>query len=530
MGGNDTLNGGIGDDYLAGGSGNDNLFGEAKDNPDIFVPRGNDTLDGGIGNDGLSGGDGNDVMYGGVGNDGLGGNDGSDILYGGDGNDTLNAGTTYVEYNYYLGDSTSDFLYGGDGYDTYIVGDQFDDEIIEAANAGIDTVIAYTNYQLTANVENLILRGNRATTAIGNNLNNTITGNSNSNTLIGGGGNDIINVGNDIPTSLGEDILYGGDGNDTLYSSSYSRLFNGNYYSQDEDTLYGGSGDDVLYPAIGCVAYGGSGNDTLSGALQSGNVGGVGDDTYFVGREIVTAYDPFNGVPYDVVITVGITEEANAGIDTVYASYDYTLFNNFENLVLTHDATIGNGNSVNNTLTGNSLNNVLDGKAGNDTLIGLAGNDTLIGGEGNDILTSKQGNDRLIGGKGIDELYGGAGNDTLSFKRLDGGGSTDTLAVDGSGVFVDLTTLPNNRIQGIEIIDLTGTGNNSLKLTRLDLLDLSNTTNQLIVNGNAGDAVTSTRQRWLSGGTTTLNGILYDCYTSGAATLLVDADITQTIS
>ncbi len=165
---------------------------------------------------------------------------------------------------------------------------------------------------------------------------------------------------------------------------------------------------------------------------------------------------------------------------------------------------------------------------------GTPGNDTLIGTNGDDILIGGRGNDRLIGGFGVNVLYGGAGDDTLSFgasdRRIDGGSGTDTLTVDTSGVTIDLTTLPNNRIRGIEIVDLTGTGNNTLNLTRLDLLALSDTTNRLIVNGNRGDRVTSTGQGWLSGGTTTLDGVLYNQYTSGAATLLVDADITQTIS
>ncbi|WP_322742474.1 hypothetical protein [Gloeocapsopsis crepidinum] len=115
-------------------------------------------------------------------------------------------------------------------------------------------------------------------------------------------------------------------------------------------------------------------------------------------------------------------------------------------------------------------------------------------------------------------------------RRLDGGNGTDTLTVDTSGITIDLTTLPRNQIRSIEIIDLTGTGDNNLILTRLNLLNLSDTTNRLIVNGNAGDSVTSTGQGWLRGGTTTLDGIRYNQFASGAATLLVDTDITQSIS
>jgi hypothetical protein len=59
-------------------------------------------------------------------------------------------------------------------------------------------------------------------------------------------------------------------------------------------------------------------------------------------------------------------------------------------------------------------------------------------------------------------------------------------------------------------------------------VDLSDTTNRLIVNGNAGDKVTSTAQGWTFGATTTVDSVLYRQYTVGAATLLVDTDITQT--
>ncbi len=141
---------------------------------------------------------------------------------------------------------------------------------------------------------------------------------------------------------------------------------------------------------------------------------------------------------------------------------------------------------------------------------------------------------QLIGGLGSDVLIGGAGNDVLSFgantRRVDGGSGIDTLRIDTRGISFDLTTIFNNNITQIEKIDLTGTGNNSLIFNRLDVLDLSDTTNRLIVNGNAGDAVTSAGQGWTLGGTTTLNGILYDRYTVGAATLLVDTDITQMIT
>ncbi|PPS42416.1 hypothetical protein B1A85_15375 [Chroococcidiopsis sp. TS-821] len=171
---------------------------------------------------------------------------------------------------------------------------------------------------------------------------------------------------------------------------------------------------------------------------------------------------------------------------------------------------------------------------GQVTRQGTPGNDLLIGTAADDILVGGLGNDTLRGGGGSNVLYGGAGDDVLIYspqnRRMDGGSGIDTLAVDGSGVTLDLTATPNNRIRRIEIIDLTGTGNNTLQLTRLDLLNLSESTNQLIVSGNAGDSMISTGQGWLFDTTTTFDGNQYNRYTSGAATLLVDTDITTTLS
>jgi len=166
------------------------------------------------------------------------------------------------------------------------------------------------------------------------------------------------------------------------------------------------------------------------------------------------------------------------------------------------------------------------GGAGVDVLTGTAALDVLVGGMGNDILTS---------GGGADVLYAGAGNDILgisdtSFKRINGGTGNDTLRVDGSGITLDLATLANNKIMGIEQIDITGTGNNTLTLNKLDLQHLSDDGNQLIVLGNAGDTVNSTGQGWIAGATQTIGSDLYQSYTVGGATLLVDTNITRIIS
>ena len=94
-------------------------------------------------------------------------------------------------------------MMGLGGNDTYIVS-QSEDEIIEGAGEGIDSVKSVASYTLPIFVENLRLLGSLPIKGFGNGLRNRLTGNSDNNLLNG---------------QAGADIMVGHDGNDT-YSSS----------------------------------------------------------------------------------------------------------------------------------------------------------------------------------------------------------------------------------------------------------------------------------------------------------------------
>ncbi len=179
------------------------------------------------------------------------------------------------------------------------------------------------------------------------------------------------------------------------------------------------------------------------------------------------------------------------------------------------------------------------GGDGNDHLLGTAGADVMNGGRGNDVLD---------GGAGSDVLLGGGGDDIFVYdpldRHVDGGGQSsfvvvgdnvqigmDTLRIDGSGRSIDLTSIGHHQFTGIEAIDLTGSGNNALTLNVRDVLEL-NTSSVLYVNGNAGDSVTASSQGWVDQGLlpTVTNGNSYHLYTHGGAALLIDTDLTQTVS
>lgn len=263
--------------------------------------------------------------------------------------------------------------------------------------------------------------------------------------ITGTANNDILNG------TIDNDFLFGLEGNDQLFGGD------GN------DDLDGGDGNDHL--------NGGNGNDTLRGGTGIDYLdGGAGNDTYLV--------DDVN----DVII-----EGVNGGIDTVFASIDWTLGANQENLYL-NGSTKGTGNNLDNIikLSPSSFfkDSTLDGKGGNDSLYGGSGNDTLIGGTGNDILYGgKNGNDTLNGDAGDDTLYGETGNDKLNggsgYDSLFGGAGNDTLT-GGTG---------NDVIDG-------GDGIDRVTVTADYDITLSNT----LLIANDIDSLTSIEQATLTGG------------------------------
>jgi hypothetical protein len=208
------------------------------------------------------------------------------------------------------------------------------------------------------------------------------------------------------------------------------------------------------------------------------------------------------------------------------------------------------------SMTFQSANGDAIGTTGADTLNGTSGNNQLVGGDGNDTLTGNGGADVLYGGRGNDTIVANADNvakmsqsgTAQAIARIDGGSGIDTLRLDGAGILLDLSTISGPALQNIEKIDLTGSGDNTLKLSLTDMLqgfddsnvfNSSNTTsglaakvtrNQLMVDGNTGDKLHLTDlANWTVSGTDAVaNGQTYKVYNhnTSAAQLLVDADIS----
>ncbi|MBC8355894.1 MAG: hypothetical protein H8E66_28285 [Planctomycetes bacterium] len=93
-------------------------------------------------------------------------------------------------------------------------------------------------------------------------------------------------------------------------------------------------------------------------------------------------------------------------------------------------------------------------------------------------------------------ITGTAGDDTLNVEDVpglivtgDAGVGHDTLNLLGGSFSLDLTAIPDSAIQGIEAINITGSGDNSLTLDVNEVLNISPTSDTLRVQHDVGDSV-----------------------------------------
>jgi Ca2+-binding RTX toxin-like protein len=421
---------------------------------------------------------------------------GNDILTGTAGNDTIN------------GLAGVDTMSGGLGDDRYMV-DVAGDQVVEADGEGTDTVevaMASGFWQLGANVENAIVKGNGPAGLTGNALDNLLTGNGAANALDGGAGNDTLDGGtgaDKLAGGIGDDLYYVDNAGDAITEAlntgtdkvitalaKYTLAANVENLEYTGTAAFAGTGN-----ALDNIIDGGNGNDTIDG--------GAGSDTY-VASGAFADYVRTRPNATDLVLTKGTQKITLRNVENVQFSDGVKTLAQL-NFNIT---SLGNDDLI--------------GTAGNDAMNGLAGADTMRGGAGDDTYTvenigdtvtedASEGMDKVnvaytaanqsftlsanvenatvtgtvithVRGNGLDnvltgnaaanKLDGEAGNDTL-----DGGKGNDTLAggagddlyyadvaadviteLDGEGSDTVLTTAASYTLSAnIEILRYSGT-------------------------------------------------------------------------
>jgi Ca2+-binding RTX toxin-like protein len=403
--GHDTLIGDVGNDLLIGDVGTleINLIGGYA-RGSAFVSDGVAPFNKGntftFGNDNLNGGAGNDVLIGDIQLMTLTGHAGIPAVA------SLYANAQFINNVVTFG---NDSLDGGNGQDLLVGDVQTLTMTLQGGTAsqGIADALAYDNIitfgldVLNGGSENDVLIGDVQTLTISV-LDGTLAGGAlaiaqihnlkldfQSDTLMGDEGDDLL-IG-DIQTLtlnlvnnelvygqfvasrilMGDDVLVGGNGNDTLYadmvdptqldaflSGASNTLWGGN------DLLQGGNGNDKLYAGWGTDRLeGGAGDDILNGGRGTAFMqGGKGNDTLIgssLGIDVADYSDASSGVTVNLSLAGPQNVGGGLGMDTLVAM----------------DSVVGS--RFNDTLTGTSGNNVFYGSDGQDSINGLGGADLL---------------------------------------------------------------------------------------------------------------------------------------------------------
>ncbi|WP_440903069.1 LamG-like jellyroll fold domain-containing protein [Catenovulum sp. SX2] len=280
------------------------------------------------------------------------------------------------------------------------------------------------------------------------------------------------------------------------------------------------------------------------GAIATGAIGGAGD---------------LNGDGYDdIIIGDRYAESGKGRVYVVYGKNDNNpvylsdVTNNQGGFYSTGNADDGlghwissagdiNGDGIKDILFGtpdadaNDLNKsgavyVLKGSGKELTLTGTDADDSILGSSAADRIATGTGDDYINGQGGADVVYAGPGSDTIvlsdnNFIRIDGGGGTDTLKLDGAGITLNLAAAAA-RVRSIEVFDIDGSGANTLSLNKS-----VSSNSRIKIKGGSDDSVYSTNQQWQATGVTdTTDGVTYVLYSVGQAQLWLQQGLSITVN
>jgi Ca2+-binding RTX toxin-like protein len=449
-GGNDTIVGDAGGDILNGGDGDDVLISGSAPIPGLlgdyyYLSQVVPSIDTGLEVDTLNGGNGDDRIWAGYGDNVNGGANGAfgDYL-----SITFIASPTGITFNGTLATQTigGGTIQGIENID-WIQGSNFDDTI----NGRSDTATPYSHfgeiYGMGGN--DTLLAGAYTYLMDGGDGDDTVDGRYSGyiHSVVGGAGNDTLYTNTN---SFAE--AHGGDGNDVIYSHSWTWAGEGNDTVYVQPSYYGGmtlgeGGDDTLVGSYnGDIMAGGTGADHLEG--------GEGDDRLQSGtgnQQNAYEFTPDNGGEHDVVnggvgndiIAIGYGDDADggAGTDRLILSLGGAPGGVVMDLndLADGSAVIGGGVIANfevveridatdfaDQLTLGTFEEliIVNAKGGND-LVQTGGSSAQV--------DAGAGDDHIISGIAADVLDGGADNDTVDYQAYASAITVDLQSGTGGG-------------------------------------------------------------------------------------------------
>ena len=356
---------------------------------------------------------------------------------------------------------------------------------------------------------------------------------------------------------------------DSGYSVSSAGDVNGDGY---DDLIIGAYGANNSFGET-YVVYGGASAPGTAGVLELSTLDGTNgftlngiDSGDRSGRSVSSAGD-VNGDGYDDLIIGARRADPNENRDSgeTYVVYggasapgtagvlDLSMLDGSNGFILNGiDASDYSSDSVSSAgdVNGDGYDDLIIGARSADPHGGNSGETYVVyggkTGTESPLLVTAQGTaaaDNFTGNGGADSftdiatgdvVRGGPGNDSISvtsldFADIDGGTGEDRLVLDGSNLSLDLTGPGNAGVDSVEVVDLSGTGANTLLLDALALFDLTEERvggiATLDVLGDADDTVDLTGGNFTANGTATEDGTTYNVYRDGNAEVRVETGV-----
>jgi Ca2+-binding RTX toxin-like protein len=445
---------------------------------DLEGTNADDTIDGTNTNDRIRGFFGNDTLNGGEGDDVLDGDDGDDTLTGGLGDDVL---ITDVGY---------DTLIGGEGNDTY----QFN----RAPNAWFSSSTVDNLDASATSIDSIRLQGGVMPEDI----------------FVYRRGDDLLLINSDRIATMSVTDHFGADGLHRIDQIVFDNAVWDAAMIADiavvsaQNSMTGSSGDDtytVDHPSDTIAESAGGGIDTVNSWVDyelpanvenlnlagTFNLDGWGNtlNNVIVGNEGDNRLNGRGGTDtlrgglgndrYDITAgmdDVTLIELEGEGNDTVIVKLNYTLPDNFENLIVQGQA-LGNvmvtGNSVNNVITGrgfgtsidqygNVVGDIIDGGAGADIMTNTGGGIFYVDNVGDQVRTS--GNFWVYSSidYALPEFTGGV-YPALSMLTLTGTAATHGLGNGGANMLDGQQNIAANILEG-------GAGDDTYRVDSNDII------------------------------------------------------------